>query len=435
MAAFALVATAALVAFGTVPGSRDWTAAAFFTAFGILASVLGYRRSTGTSGTISFLPFLSIAMLAPNIAALVTVFVSILLSEIVARRALIKGLFNVAQYVLAEALAVLCFLGLGGRSLFDGRPSAIAFIALFVVFTAVNKFAVSLVVSASTSGSARQHWLMSVRDSVVYDVLSLPLIIFFAFAYVQVGPLWAATFVLPMLGIRQLYKNIFALQKINEELLQLMVAAIEARDPYTSGHSQRVARFARVIARHAGLSSKFVERTGIAALLHDVGKIYEEFAPILRKPGRLSDEEFTVMKSHPLKSANLVSKVSHFADLVPAIRAHHEAWDGSGYPDQLRGSNIPIGARVIALADTIDAMSTSRPYRAAMSSELVREEIRSQAGRQFDPDICRVLLAPASWLELEREIGIAISEFPTDSHAPEPVVAGRTGEYEVQPVG
>lgn len=430
MAAFALVATAALVAFGAVPGSRDWTAAVFFTAFGFLASVLGYRRSTGTSGTISFLPFLSIAMLAPNAAALVTVFVSILFSEIVARRAPIKGLFNVAQYVLAEALAILCFLGLGGRSLFDGRPSVVSFIALFVAFTAVNKFAVSLVVAASTSGSARQHWMMSVRDSAVYDVLSLPLIIFFAFAYVQVGPLWAATFVLPMLGIRQLYKNIFALQKINEELLQLMVAAIEARDPYTSGHSQRVARFARVIARQAGVSGKVAERTVVAALLHDVGKIYEEFAPILRKPGRLTDDEFAVMKSHSLKSANLVSKVSHFADLVPAIRAHHEAWDGSGYPDMLRADQIPLGARVIALADTIDAMSTSRPYRAAIASDVVREEIRTQAGKQFDPAICRALLTPSAWAEMVREIEIATREFPTENLHNEPVLAGRTGEYQ-----
>lgn len=414
IAAAALVASAALVAFAAVPSGAQWMAAAFFTGFGILASVLGYSRTSGTSGTISFLPFLSVALLAPNVAALMTVFISILLSEIIAKRAVLKAVFNVSQYLLAETLAISAYLAIGGRSILEGRPPIIAFVTLFVTFTAVNKLAVSTVLAVSSGAKVYQQWKTSMRDSVVYDILSLPLIVFFAFLYVQVGPAWAATFVLPMLGIRQLYKNNFALQKINEELLQLMVAAIEARDPYTSGHSQRVARYARVIARCAGVSSKMADRTVIAALLHDVGKIYEEFAPILRKPGRLTDEEFEIMKSHSTKSAKLIAKVSQFADLVPAVQGHHESWNGAGYPDQLRGTSIPIGARIIALADTIDAMSTSRPYRPALSTDVVREEIRNQAGRQFDPSICEALLAPAMWAEMEREVVIANQEFPIE---------------------
>lgn len=414
IAAAALVASAALIAFAPVPTGAQWLAAGFFTGFGLLASVLGYSRTTGTSGTISFLPFLSVALLAPNVGALMTVFISILLSEIVARRAPLKAVFNVAQYLLAETLAISAYLAIGGKSILEGRPPILAFVALFVTFTAVNKLAVSTVLAVSSGAKVMQQWKKSMRDSVVYDILSLPLIVFFAFLYVEVGPIWAATFVLPMLGIRQLYKNNFALQKINEELLQLMVAAIEARDPYTSGHSQRVARYARVVARCAGVSNKMADRTGIAALLHDVGKIYEEFAPILRKPGRLTDDEFEIMKSHSTKSANLIAKVSQFADLVPAVKGHHESWDGAGYPDQLRGVEIPIGARIIALADTIDAMSTSRPYRPALSTDVVREEIRVQAGRQFDPAICEALLSPAMWAELEREVVIANQEFPIE---------------------
>lgn len=429
LAAAALVASAASLAFASVPTAEQWMAGAFFTGFGLLASVLGYSRTGGTSGTISFLPFLSVAMLSPNAVALATVFVSILLSELIARRMPIKAIFNVAQYVLAETLAVWAYLALGGESILTKRPPVLAFVALFFVFTTVNKLAVSVVVAASTGAKVKQQWMLSMRDSVVYDILSLPLIVFFAFLYVQVGPLLAATFVLPMLGIRQLYKNNFALQKINEELLQLMVAAIEARDPYTSGHSQRVSRYARVIARCGGISGKLAERTAVAALLHDVGKIYEEFAPILRKPGRLTDEEFAVMKSHSEKSARLVAKVSQFADLVPSVRAHHEAWDGSGYPQQLRGEQIPIGARIIALADTIDAMSTSRPYRPAMSTDVVREEIRVQAGIQFDPAICARLLRPQVWAELEREVVLANQEFPIDGSLPTAEQVGQTGEY------
>jgi putative nucleotidyltransferase with HDIG domain len=217
-----------------------------------------------------------------------------------------------------------------------------------------------------------------------------------------------------MIGVRQLYKSNDELEQINEELLQLMVAAIEARDPYTSGHSQRVARYSRVIARLVGLSTRQVEKIGTAALLHDVGKIHEEFAPLLRKPGRLTDAEFEVMKSHSEKGATLVNKVSHFKDIVPAIRGHHEQWSGRGYPDALAGDEIPLGARVITIADTIDAMTTVRPYRPPRSLEEVRYELARAMGTQFDPRICAVVLSDQNWSELSLEVEIAAREFPAD---------------------
>lgn len=121
------------------------------------------------------------------------------------------------------------------------------------------------------------------RASAGYDVFAFPLILLFSIAYRQVGPQWSMLIALPMLGTRQLYEQNFALQKINEELLQLMVAAIEARDENTSGHSQRVSRYARIISRAVGLTPEQTERIATAALLHDIGKIHQEFGPILRK--------------------------------------------------------------------------------------------------------------------------------------------------------
>jgi hypothetical protein len=329
-----------------------------------------------------------------------------------ARRETKKAVFNVAQYVFAEAGAVFVYLVLGGQSLLNGSPPAAAFLALVAAFLTINKLAVSTVVAVSTGGNTRQHWIQSMRVSLVYDLLAFPLILFFAVAYVRLGAQWSTALALPLLGLRQIYKTNIALQKINEELLQLMVAAIEARDPYTSGHSQRVARYARVISRAAGVGAKATERVVVAALLHDVGKIHEEFAPILRKPGRLSDAEYEIMKSHSAKSAALIGKVSHFADLVPLVHAHHEAWDGRGYPVGLVGRDIPLGARIIALADTIDAMSTSRPYRPALGTGVVKEELGRESGRQFDPEICARLLTDNNWREVEREIALAVSEYP-----------------------
>lgn len=408
----ALLTTAALVALGPVPTEEELWAAGFFAAFGLLASGLGYKTSSETTGTIGFLPFLSVAMIAPNWAAVLSVALAVLGGELVVSRAPLKAVFNVAQQTMAQAIAVCCYVLLGGTSMLHAPPRIPAFAVMVLVFMLVNKLAVSTVVSEATGRSVNAHWLGSIRGSIVYDLLAFPAILFFAFAYREFGPGWSATLALPMLMLRQLYKHNFVLQKNNEEFLQLMVASIEARDPYTSGHSQRVARYARVIARAAGLNGKAAERVVVAALLHDVGKIYEEFAPILRKPGRLTEAEFSIMKSHSARGAALVGKVSQFADLVTIIRSHHEAWDGRGYPDRLSGDEIPLGARVIALADTIDAMSTSRPYREAMSADVVRAEVEREGGRQFDPRICRVLLGHETWAELRREIVLATSEYP-----------------------
>jgi len=414
VSAAALLGAAALLAFGPVPTPAQWAAAVFFAAFGILASVLAYKTSRTTAGTIGFLPFLSLAVIAPNITAVATVFVSILVTELLVRRAPLKAAFNVAQFVFAEVAAVAAYTILDGRAMTGhlSTRSGIAFFAMVAAWLALNKLAVSVVVAAADGRNARDHWVSSMRVSAAYDVLSFPLIYFFAYSYVAYGPGVTSMLALPLLGVRQLYKQNIALQKINEELLQLMVATVEAQDPYTSGHSQRVARYARVIAKAVGIGGTASERVAVAALLHDVGKIYGEFAPILRKPGRLTDAEYEVMKTHPARGASLVEKVSHFADMVPAVLSHHEAWDGRGYPHGLAGDAIPVTARVIALADTIDAMSTSRPYRDALSAEVVRAEIVKESGRQFDPRMCAALLRPEAWRELVSEMAIATREYP-----------------------
>jgi HD-GYP domain-containing protein (c-di-GMP phosphodiesterase class II) len=183
-----------------------------------------------------------------------------------------------------------------------------------------------------------------------------------------------------------------------------MVQAIEARDPYTSGHSQRVKEYAMIIGRAMGLSSRAIDRLGKAALLHDVGKIHEMYAPILRKADKLTAEEWAIMKTHPAKSAELVGAVSHLRDIVPAIKHHHENWDGSGYPDAVNGDAIPYFSRVIAIADTVDAMTTTRPYRSARSLEQVRSELTAMAGRQFDPAICRAVLEGAFFAKLSAAV-------------------------------
>ncbi len=180
----------------------------------------------------------------------------------------------------------------------------------------------------------------------------------------------------------------------NQELflnsIRTLAAAIDAKDPYTRGHSERVARYAVVIGRHMGLTAEEIRSVRVSALLHDVGKIGIDDR-ILRKPTALTSEEFEVMKTHPVKGALIMGQIPQMKDIVPGIKHHHEKWGGGGYPDGLCGENIPRLARIVAVADTFDAMTTTRPYQRAMPLAYVIERIKSFAGKSFDPAVVAAL--------------------------------------------
>jgi putative nucleotidyltransferase with HDIG domain len=380
-------------------------AAGFFAVIGLAALALAHRLPRGVSGSIGFIPFMSGLLVAPGLPLVCAVGLADLAAEVLQRRVFMKASFNVAQYVLSTSLAVLVFGFLGGVPITStGEFRIFPYAASFATFLLVNTVMVSGVVAVSQNRKVLQVWQQINNGNVLYDFLALPVVYLFAWVYVAKGAGLAMAIAVPLIGLRQLYKTNRQLETINEEMLQLMVAAIEARDPYTSGHSQRVAEYSRIVAHAAGLSLRSSERVHTAALLHDVGKIHEEFAPILRKPGRLDANEFAIMRSHSEKGAKLVAKVTQFRDLVPAIRNHHENWDGSGYPDKLSGERIPLWARVIMFADTIDAMTTDRPYRAALGADSVRNELRAQSGRQFDPRIANELVSDRYWLQLAAAI-------------------------------
>lgn len=406
----AVVVLSALLVAGLVYASPGFDAeamgtAAFFSLLAFAAHLLAYRMPGGSFGNISFIPYMAAVAVAPTAATALGTALSVLASEVLQRRPPIKTVFNVAQYAGAVAAASLIYLAAGGLPLGNvGGNSVVPFAAAFFGYVFANTALVSGVIAVSERRKVRDVWTKLVGGSVLFDLLALPIVYGFGYAFSQYGAMWTLALTLPLFGIRQLYKTNYQLERVNEELLQLMVAAIEARDPYTSGHSQRVAAYSRIVAHAAHLSARATERVFRAALLHDVGKIHEEFAPILRKPGRLTIEEFAIMKSHSAKGAALVARVSQFADLVPAIRGHHEAWAGTGYPDGLIGGQIPLWARVIAIADTIDAMTTDRPYREALSPESVRAELIAQIGRQFDPTIISRLVEPSLWKRMDDAI-------------------------------
>ena len=169
-------------------------------------------------------------------------------------------------------------------------------------------------------------------------------------------------------------------------IISALAAAIEARDPYTVGHSARVTQYAVAIAESMELSSEEVEEVRLAGLLHDLGKIGVPDS-ILNKPGRLNDEEFTVIKMHPALSMRIIEPLPHLGNIIPIIYHHHERYDGQGYVEGKSGERIPLGARIIAVADSYEAMTSDRPYRVALSRKEAMSELRSNAGSQFDPDV------------------------------------------------
>jgi putative nucleotidyltransferase with HDIG domain len=176
--------------------------------------------------------------------------------------------------------------------------------------------------------------------------------------------------------------------------LQILAQAVELRDDYTGGHTARVSRYAEMLARQMKLSSADLKWIRLGGPLHDIGKIGIDDA-ILRKPGPLTPEEYQIMQTHAVKGAAILETIPGMAPVIPIVRSHHERWDGKGYPDGLAGFAIPQLARIVAVADTFDAMTSDRPYRKGMAAQVAFAEVVKQSGKQFDPECASAFLAIA----------------------------------------
>ena len=181
------------------------------------------------------------------------------------------------------------------------------------------------------------------------------------------------------------------LRELFYKTIKSISSALDAKDPYTHGHSMRVTLYSLVLAKELGLDDKTLEEIETAGLLHDIGKVGIPQS-ILCKPGKLTDEEFEVMKSHPEQGEKIVKKIKKLDIISDWLKTHHERWDGKGYPSGLKGEEIPISARIIALADTYDAMTSTRSYRQALSHDVAIEEIKRCAGTQFDPQLAELFI-------------------------------------------
>jgi putative nucleotidyltransferase with HDIG domain len=203
------------------------------------------------------------------------------------------------------------------------------------------------------------------------------------------------------------------LEKSYDITLEALGDALDAKDAETEGHSRRVTAYTIAIARKMGLSKEDISVIARGAFLHDIGKMAVPDA-ILRKPGKLTEEEMAIMMEHCYLGYKIISRIPFLAEAAEIVYSHQERYDGHGYPRGLKGEDIPLGARIFAIADTLDAMRSDRPYRKAQGIEAVRKEIADWSGRQFDPEIVKVFLEMPDniWEDLRADINAANASFP-----------------------
>ena len=382
---------------------------------GLVSESLSVRTAvTGSGGTftITFIPLLTgVILFGPDVAVLLFLSVGVVAEFAVHKKPAVKATFNSAQYVISASLGGFAYKLLAGTEALGGQPGSetlfskppigptalvVAFVGFGVVFLALNHALVAGAIALSRRSSFARVWSELVGPSgsnIFYDLLISPISIAVAYLYVSLEIWGLLIVILPMLFIRHFYLINFRLIRANQDLLRALVKAIETRDPYTSGHSMRVARLSRAIAKAMGLPQRRVDRIEQSALLHDIGKIDAIYTEILKKPDSLSSEERSIIESHVTKGVELLQTLSSVpAAVIADVRHHHERVDGKGYPDGLRGKDIPLGARIIKVSDAVDAMLSDRPYRNALDVETVRRELVLYSGSQFDEDVVKAII-------------------------------------------
>lgn len=325
-------------------------------------------------------------------ATLIVALVGTFVAELAMRREWYKVVFNTAEMSLTFYTMSLVYNSLydGSRVPFHSLQNAVALVGVLLAYYVINTGLVTTVVSLASGARLVHIWKANFRDSMWNNLTIIPLGAVTAALWLY-SPWSVLALALPMIAVRQSFQYIADLQKQTREALVGMADAIDRRDPSTYQHSQRVAQIADAIAVEIGMPTEEVEVTRMAGRLHDLGKIGMANA-LLFKPGRFDEQEQAEFRHHPEIGAGLVKGFRLFREGQNLILYHHERFDGKGYPAGLAGEEIPLGSRILAAADSFDAMTAQRVYRQPLSIAQAREEVSRNSGTQFDPQVAVALL-------------------------------------------
>ena len=400
--------------------SADLTRFCCYLAVAILASGLKVQLP-GIDGTMS-VNFLFILLGVMELSLPETLLIgctaSLVQSLWHARKRLdpVKVIFNVAGMMAnASALTYLTYHWLAAR--FGGGNKPILLMVAALVFFFANTLPISVVIALTEGKSSRKVWSECYFWSFPYYLVGAAAVGLVGIVNRQAG--WETSLlVLPLiywvyrsyrlyLGRLEAEKERVEIEKrhveeiasLNMRTIEALALAIEAKDHTTHTHLRRVRTYAIEVAKELGLSDNEIEALRAAALLHDIGKLAVP-EQIINKPGKLTPEEFDRMKVHPLVGAEILERVAFPYPVAPIVRAHHERWDGSGYPEGLSGEEIPIGARILAAVDCLDAMASDRQYRPAVPLATAMERVKERSGSWFDPQVVEIL--QRRYVELER---------------------------------
>ena len=314
-------------------------------------------------------------------------------------------IFNHAQFAIIGWVVGYLFEMLGGNvSNHSLLANAAPLVAVIIVGFALNTGMVIIAVSLRKQRSMAEVFRVNYKSLTPSFLLMIPVAFLMAGLYKTLGVWGELAFFVPLAAVRWTMTLTKALRFAYFNTIRVILAGLDAKDPYTYGHSMRVGHYGMLLANHMKMPEDQMEEVRFAGMLHDIGKMGTP-DHILNKPGRLNLDELLIMQRHPIVGSAMLTSVHMQGCAATGVLHHHERWDGTGYPDNLRGEEIPIETRLITVVDAYDAMTSDRPYRRAMQHQSAIEEIRAGAGIQFDPVVVEKFMEMAEGTDLAKVEG------------------------------
>lgn len=373
---------------------EDWAPVAALMVLSFATENFAFELPLAGSVSLAFaMTYAALLFGGPIAAVLCAVAGSTTVQEAREHKPLVLRAFNAGQLALSAGLSGLAYLQLGGGTLAGGETVHIVpAVAAAVVFFVTNVSLFTIIVWMLQGRPIRE--ILQAQGFISYGASLLILALLGAtIAHLLALHSWPSLLllVLPFVAARQTFRVSAQLSEAYLSTVRSLVETIEAKDPYTRGHSERVSHYAQQLGERLALSGAEMSVLERAALLHDLGKLGVQ-VETLTSHNKLDADEVQAIRRHPALGSELVSHVDFLSDVVPIVRHHHERFDGGGYPEGLMGERIPLLARILAVADTYDAMTSDRAYRPGMKLEEARAEIVRVAGTQLDPNVCAAMI-------------------------------------------